>query len=184
VFPNSPSMICRCCGTHFSIFEEELKSVLNTKHFECPKCKKEVSGSGILSFFKFYPKLVASEQALSKNGISLIGYGISQIMGISSYKLLKEKLKFKCNNCNQIWESNYDPDTLFYRDQPGIFKCPNCQLIPSPRSTTREFFSSLNQVHDSSVKFTNMQWDLFTPLSKPIPIKQLQFKIYKDKYRI
>ncbi len=184
MFPISPSMICRCCGTHFSIFKDEFEAILQLLQFECPKCKTKISGSGIKAFFKFYPRLVQSEKELASNGVILADYSISQIMGLTSFMLLKEKIKYRCKNCNNIWAANYDPETLFYRDQPGLFKCQYCQFVPEPRSVTREFFRALNQVHDSSVKFTNMQWDLFTPIGKIPPIKQLQFRLYREKYQI
>jgi hypothetical protein len=185
MFPKKPSFICRRCGYIYSIDELDFPLITVWSRFECPNCRYEVTESGIYGFFKFYPRLVNSEQQLSSNGIKLIGYSFrNDVMGFGLYILLKGKMKFKCGECNYSWEIDSDADTLIYRENPKTFKCPHCYLSPRPIKTTKEFFVSLNQVNDSSVKLTHVHWDIFSPIDVTPPVKNIQFKMYRDELKI
>ncbi|VFN07737.1 MAG: hypothetical protein BECKG1743D_GA0114223_111382 [Candidatus Kentron sp. G] len=43
---------------------------------------------------------------------------------------------------------------------------------------------AMNQVFEGSMKLTHIQWDLFTPLGLQPPLRQIQSKIYAEKFKI
>jgi len=184
MFPENPSMICCRCGEHYSIDHSSFDVIKSHSRFECPSCKYEVTEHGsIKAFFNFYPRLVKSENELNKSGIYIINYTIGELMKFGKYWLLKQQLEFQCSSCNHNWLIEFDPDTVEYKNKPKSFSCPNCSNSPASK-ITKEFFMSLNQVHDSMVNFVNAQWDLFTPIGFVPPIKKIQHKIYRNEYKI
>jgi len=183
MFPDSPTMICRRCGHSFQLTDQVRRESQGMTRFECPSCKYETVGSGIRAFIKFYPRLVQSEKKIAVEGISLINYGIGDIMGLGMFSWLKEKMQYKCNHCSHTWQAPFDPDTLHYKENPKSFHCPSCLQKPDPK-TTKEFFMSLNQTFEGAFKFTHVQWDIFSPVGREAPVKKIQSKIYATKFPI
>lgn len=183
MFPDIPTMICRRCGHSFRLTEEMRLEAQGMTRFECPSCKYETVGSGVRAFLKFYPRLICSEKLLAAEGISLVGYGIGDIMGMGMFSWFKEKMQYQCNSCSHTWSAPFDPNTLQYKENPKIFYCPSCLQKPTPK-TTREFFMSLNQTFEGAFKFTHVQWDIFSPIGLSAPIAKIQSKIYASKFPI
>jgi hypothetical protein len=183
MFPDSPTMICRRCAHSFQIEEEMWREARSMIRFECPSCKYETVGSGIRAFLKFYPRLVESEKKMAAEGIRLIGYGIGDIMELGVYSWLNDKMQFQCLNCSNEWSVPFDPDTLRYKEDPKSFRCSSCLIAPT-KETTREFFMSLNQTFEGAFKFEHAQWDIFSPLGRPAPVKKIQSKIFAEKFPI
>lgn len=183
MFPNYPNLVCRRCTNVFEVTTEALAETRVSGRIECPECKYETVGTGVQSFLKFYPRLVSSEKAMASEGISLSYAGVKDIMGLGHYSWLKEEMVFQCNNCVHTWSVKFDPDTLRFKNNPKMFFCPSCFKAPKP-SATKEFFMCLNQTFESTFKFTHSQWDIFSPFGIPIPLSQIQSKVFATKFPV
>ena len=183
MFSENISFICRRCAKPFELDDTERKEALKAGRFECSHCSYETVPPGLQAFLRFYPRLVKSEKLLASEGVVWKSYTIGNLMNLGIYNWLKEKMTFSCKSCKNEWNIKFDPDTLEYKQRPKSFFCPQCLHSPSAK-TTKEFFMSINQLLEATFKLNHAQWNIFTPIGQEIPLKQIQSKIFVEKYKI